>query len=180
MTISEALDALNTEDINKLIVLYFKDYIEDYLGHRKKINDLKGQNIRLRNTGHDHNPSNDGYIKDHNKEIEYIKNSLPDVISIDELVKIYKSMSKDELNQTLSDEDKNKVENYIDRLKLRSKLPDVGQKFKFSYLYVIYEVVSVDIDSNKIGYKASNGSFSDDMSIDYFLDQKNKNRIRYV
>ena len=95
------------------------------------------------------------------------------------MAKTYKKMSNDELSATLSDEDRKSVENYIERLSLKNKLPRVGQRFKFSFLPVMYEISDVDMDENRIYYKSESGSYSDSMPIDYFLKERTNKHIEY-
>lgn len=179
MTIQEALKNLNSLRMDKLIVLYYLDVVEKYIEVRKKINDLQGENIRLSRTGHEQSNSNIGYIRyNKNKERDLI-NKIPSALSLSDMAKTYKKMSNDELSATLSDEDRESVENYIERLSLKNKLPRVGQRFKFSFLPVMYEISDVEMDENRIYYKSESGSYSDSMSIDYFLKERNNNHIEY-
>lgn len=179
-TILEALKDLNEQDLKKMLVLYYKDQLETYVDYRKRLSDLQGKDIRLSRTGHTANPYDKGYIKEYKDKLVYIENQMPYVIDLKELVKVYKKMSEAELSRNLSPEDRKEVETYIERLKLKDKLPRVGQKFKFSYLPVTYEVSDVDMDKGLIYYKTEGRTYPDDMTFDSFLQKKSRNGIYYV
>ena len=179
-TILEAIKDLNENDIMKMIAIYYKDKLETYVDYRKRLSDLQGQNIRLNRTGHTPNPYNSGYIKEYKQIVSQIENEIPVVINFKELVKTYKKLNLSELSRNLTAEERKEAEDYIERLRLKDKLPRVGQKFKFSYLPVTYEVSDVDMDKGLIYYKTEGKTYPDDMTFDSFLQKKSRNGIYYV
>lgn len=178
--IKEAISELNNNYINLLLVRNYRKLIEEYLQLRKELNDFQGKQARLKKSGYSISDSEIGAIKNRKESINKILSNLPTTLYIEDLVKLYKSFSQEDLQEPLTKEELRILDNYLFSKNQAAKTPKVGQEFKFSSVSTTYEIVK--IENEVITYKTTR--YGDGRTWTYplelFLKEKDSGKIYYI
>lgn len=154
-----------------------KDKVQIASSIKSRLDSFVKEQHALKNCGYKLENSKVGAIKNAKEHLKNIQQRLPIGVNLNSLIKIYRKMSVEELNNHNANEDE--INAYLDELKLKSKQPPIGQRFRFnSYLPYACEVVK--IENNLVYYKIEGKDFEKTYPLKYFIEEKEKNKLYYV